>query len=424
MASYGVLGRVLAHSWSPQIHADLGDYAYQKYELEEDELRAFLIKGKWDGLNVTIPYKRNVLKWATCVSPNAKRLGAANTLIRKSDGTYEADNTDLFGYAYFLKRFCERHLEANITSATDSPLAGTKALVLGSGGASAAVCAALEDAGANAVVISRNGENNYDNMLELHSDASLIVNTTPVGMYPNCPATPVDEAVMAQMPSLKGVLDVVYNPERTGIMLAAEHLGIAAESGLVMLVAQAWQSSKIWGLTTKDASVIELIEAKILASTRNVVLIGMPGSGKTSAGRELAALTGRKQVDLDHAFAQEIGRSAAEVIEQEGEETFRALETQIVAKYCSQSGLVISCGGGVVTCPKNYNLMHQNGTIVMLNREISKLSTKGRPISAAKGVEKLAQERMPLYKAWADIELACTGSARGDALKIAQLLGL
>lgn len=415
---YGVIGRKLTHSWSPEIHQQLGSYDYQKHELEPGELETFLTSGEWQGLNVTIPYKKDVLTWASSVAPTAQRLGAANTLTRKADGTYVADNTDLFGFSYLLVRFCKRHLSG------ENALQGKEALVLGSGGAAQAIVAALEDLGASTAVISRSGADTYDNILERHKDAYLIVNTTPVGMYPNCPDSPLSLETLKGFSGLAGVLDAVYNPERTGIMLNAEKLGIPAESGLVMLVAQAFRSSEIWFNKSYDPAIIDEIEDNLLKRMRNIVLIGMPGSGKTTAGRELAKLVGREQVDLDKAFAETYKRSAAEVIEQDGEEAFRKLETQIVADYCSKSGLIISCGGGVVTRPENYDLMHQNGTIVMLDRPTDRLSTHGRPISAAKGVQKLAQERMPLYKAWADYIQSCTGSAHGDALEIAQLLGL
>lgn len=418
MQHYGVLGQVLAHSWSPEIHAALASYEYKKYELQPEELKSFIEEGSWSGLNVTIPYKKEVIKWASEVGEEAKRLGAANTLTRKADGTFKADNTDLFGFSYMLRRFAKRHYQST------NALKGMEALVLGSGGAAQAIVAALEDEGAKPHVISRSGADTYENVLERHADAELIVNTTPVGMYPNCPASPLSLETMRALPKLKGVLDAIYNPERTGIMLNAEKLQIPAESGLVMLVAQAFRSSEIWQNKTLDPAVIDEIEAKLLSTMRNIVIIGMPGSGKTSSGRELAALTGRTHIDLDKAFNEHYKRSAAEVIQEDGEDAFRAMETAIAKDYCSRSGLVISCGGGIVTRPENYDLLHQNATIVMIDRPITELSSKGRPLSKSKGVEKLAEERMGLYRAWADYIQPCTGSAHGDALEIAQQLGL
>ena len=250
------------------------------------------------------------------------------------------------------------------------------------------------------------------------------MNTTPVGMYPNCPASPLAAEMLATFPRLGGVLDVVYNPERTGIVLAAESLGIPAESGLAMLVAQAWRSSELWQGHALDEGLIATIEQELRNGERNVVLIGMPGSGKTSCGRELGSLTGRTVVDLDHAFAGRFGRSAADVIEHDGEDAFRTLETKVLAEYTKRSSQVLSCGGGVVTRAENLGLMRQNGVVIMLDRPLEHLSSRGRPISRSRGIEALAAERMPLYHAWADRVVRCTGSAHGDAVEIARLLGL
>lgn len=416
---YGVIGHPLKHSWSPEIHELLASYTYEKRDLEPNEVKNFLTRAAWRGLNVTIPYKKEAYAYASSHSDTAKRLGVANTLKRNADGTYTAYNTDLFGFTYMLERFCNEYLGGI------EALKGAKVLVLGgTGGAAQAILASLEDHGTYPVVVSRTGENNYNNLLELHSDADLIVNCTPMGMYPNCPAEILDANTLKAMTKLKGILDAVYNPERTGIMLAAESLNIPCQSGLVMLVAQAFRSSEIWQDAALDRSLIDSIEAKLLAKMRNVVLIGMPGSGKTSCGRELAKLTKRTHIDLDAAFFETYERSAAEVIEHDGEKVFRTMETDILATYSKESSLVISCGGGVVTRPENYNLMHQNSAIVMLDRPLDQLSSKGRPLSKSKGIEQLAQERMGLYRAWADTILTCTGSAHGDALELTQLLAL
>ena len=418
MTAYGLLGRALGHSWSPQIHERLGSVPYRLVELEPDELAGFVHGGSWRGLNVTIPYKRNVVPLCDELAPAARRLGAVNTLVRRTDGLILGDNTDMFGFGWLLRRFCERHL-----GGLDA-IRGQEALVLGSGGASHAVVGALEDAGAVPRVISRSGADTYDTLLERHADAALVVNATPVGMYPNCPASPLEGEVLSGLHGLLGVLDVVYNPERTGICLAAEKLGIPSESGLAMLVAQAWRSSELWQGGGLDEGLIPAIEQELLALTRNVVLIGMPGSGKTTCGRALAELTGRRAVDLDHAFTERFGRTPAEVIEEEGEEAFRRMETETLADHARRSGLIISCGGGVVTRPENLPLMRQNGVVVMLDRPIGELSSKGRPISRSRGVEALAAERMPLYRSWADHVIPCTGSARGDAEEIRRILGL
>lgn len=416
--TYGLLGRTLGHSWSPQIHARLGSVPYRLVELEPDEVASYVREGDWQGLNVTIPYKSQAARLADEATERVRRLGVANTLLRRPDGSILAENTDVLGFSWMLERFCTRHLGGSAMRALGEKVV----LVLGSGGASQAVQAALADTGARVVVVSRRGEEAYEGLERRHADATLVVNTTPVGMYPACPASPVTDAQLSALLGLRGVLDVVYNPERTGICLAAERLGVPSESGLAMLVAQALFSSELWQGHVLDHALVSAIEAEIRRETRNVVLIGMPGSGKTTCGRELARILGREHVDLDRAFADRFGLSPAEVIGREGEPRFRDMETEVLADYGRRSGLVISCGGGVVTRAANLDLMRQNGTVVMLDRDIRELSSRGRPLSRARGVEALAAERMPLYRAWADVVLPCTGTARGDALEISRRL--
>ena len=237
---FGLIGRKLGHSWSRQIHEELGSAPYSLLELEPADVAGFIREGTWRGINVTIPYKADAAAEANERSPRVERLGVANTLVRRPDGTIYAENTDVLGFAWMLDRFCRRDLGGN----ANAVLLGKKCLVLGSGGASQAAQAALEDAGAHVVVVSRAGEDNYANLLERHADASLVVNTTPVGMFPACPATPVAAEDLARMEGLLGVLDVVYNPNRTGICLAAESLGLPSESGLAMLVSQASSSKE------------------------------------------------------------------------------------------------------------------------------------------------------------------------------------
>ena len=419
-APYGLLGRKLGHSWSPQIHARLGSAPYELHELEPDELADYVRHGSWRGLNVTIPYKREAAQLADEVSERVVRLGVANTLVRRADGTIYADNSDVLGFAWMLERFCERSLGASAPEA----LGGRKAIVLGSGGASQAVHAALEDAGARVVTISRAGDETYETLVERHADATLLVNTTPVGMYPNCPATPVSREQLAGLSGLRGVLDVVYNPERTGITLAADELGIPSESGLAMLVAQARFSSELFQGHAIGDEVLEEIEAELRRLTGNVVLIGMPGAGKTSCGKRLARMLGRPFVDIDEAIQQDTGRGAAQIISEDGEEAFRAIETRVTGSYCARSGMVIACGGGVVTRPENRDLLRQNGRIVLIDRPLSELSSVGRPVSQARGVEALARERCHLYHEWADVILKCTGSAQSDAELVKELLRL
>jgi shikimate dehydrogenase len=418
-APFGLLGRTLGHSWSPQIHTMLGSAPYALHELEPAEVAPFIRTGAWQGLNVTIPYKRNAFELADEASPRAKRLGVANTLIHRPDGRIYADNTDLAGFSWMLERFCQQKFNKTAQEAlTDEPV-----LVLGSGGASQAVQAALADTGARTAVISRHGADNYATVATRHSDAILVVNATPVGMFPHCPASPLSSHAFEALESLRGALDVIYNPQRTGLCLEAEKRGLPYESGLTMLVAQARFSSELFqGKHLDDAEVCR-IEKRLEAQSSNICLIGMPGVGKTSTGTALAHQLRRPFVDLDEAFRLEQGQMTADYIEQNGEAAFRILESKLLARYGASSGLVIACGGGVVMRPENYWLLHQNGYIIMLDRPIEDLPTRGRPLSRSIGVEKLAEARMELYRKWSDIRIGCTGTPAGDAQAICNALG-
>lgn len=419
--AYGLVGRTLGHSWSPQIHNALGSVPYELIELEPEEVVPFIREGSWRGLNVTIPYKRVAAEAADVRSPRVEALGVANTLVHLDDGRIMADNTDVLGFNAMMEWFAADRLETTARRA----FGGKKALVLGTGGAAQAVAYALtEFVGCNVAHVSRSGDSTYENLLDLHADAALIVNTTPVGMYPNCPASPLADGVLEALPQLTAVLDVVYNPTRTGICQQAERAGIPAESGLAMLVWQAIFASELFQGRELDSALGPRIVNDILLQTGNVVLIGMPGAGKTTSGRALARLTRRPFIDLDDAFTVDAGITPAEFIQTYGEEAFRQRETAVLRSYASRSGLVIACGGGVVTRPENYAPLHQNGTIVLIDRPLEQLSAKGRPLSQSRGIEQLAHERMGLYRLWADVTLPCTGSPAGDAEFIRRSLGL
>ena len=419
--AYGLVGRTLGHSWSPQIHNALGSVPYELIELEPEEVVPFIREGSWRGLNVTIPYTRVAAEAADVRSPRVEALGVANTLVHLDDGRIMADNTDVLGFNAMMEWFAADRLETTARRA----FGGKKALVLGTGGAAQAVAYALtEFVGCNVAHVSRSGDSTYENLLELHADAALIVNTTPVGMYPNCPASPLADGVLEALPQLTAVLDVVYNPTRTGICQQAERAGIPAESGLAMLVWQAIFASELFQGRELDSALGPRIVNDILLQTGNVVLIGMPGAGKTTSGRALARLTRRPFIDLDDAFTVDAGITPAEFIQTYGEEAFRQRETAVLRSYASRSGLVIACGGGVVTRPENYAPLHQNGTIVLIDRPLEQLSAKGRPLSQSRGIEQLAHERMGLYRLWADVTLPCTGSPAGDAEFIRRSLGL
>lgn len=419
--TYALLGRTLGHSWSPQIHAALGSVPYDLVELEPDEVVPFVREGSWRGLNVTIPYKRLAAEAADVHTERVEALGVSNTLVHLPDERILADNTDVLGFEAMVSSFARRALGREARE----EFGGKVALVLGTGGASQAVTFALrESVGCDVMSVSRTGDVNYQNLVERGRDAVLVVNTTPVGMYPTCPASPLPDGTLERLPHLAAVLDVVYNPTRTGICQQAERLGVPAESGLSMLVWQALFASELFQGKALDHALVDQILGTILRQTTNVVFIGMPGAGKTTAGRALARLTHRPFIDLDDAFSVETDLTPAEYITSRGEQAFRVRETEVLKGYAARSGLVIACGGGVVTRAENYAPLHQNGTIVFLDRPLDQLSSRGRPLSQQKGIEQLAQERMGLYRSWADLIVSCTGSPTSDAAFIRDKLGL
>ena len=388
----GLLGRKLGHSYSPQIHGQLGDYPYVLFEKEPDALEDFLRNGDFTGLNVTVPYKKTVIPYLDALSDRAKRLGAVNTIVRR-DSKLIGHNTDFFGFETMLR---ESGLQ----------VAGKKVLVLGSGGASNTAMAVLREYGANVVVISRSGEDNYQN-LHRHADAAVIVNTTPVGMYPETDLSPIDPAAF---PALEGVLDVIYNPARTKLLLQAEEMGLVAMNGLLMLVAQAKESAE-WFMDRKveDAKIAE-IHRKLRQQMENIILIGMPGCGKSTVGALLAEKTGKTFADADGLIEALAGKPIPKIFAEDGEEAFRDWETKALAQLGKQSGLVIATGGGCVTKARNYPLLHQNGTIFWLQRDLGELPTDGRPLSQANRLSDLYAVRKPMYGRFADYMIDNNGS--------------
>lgn len=401
----GLLGRKLGHSYSPQIHNLLGDYSYVLFEKEPEELENFLKNVDFSGLNVTIPYKKEVIPYLSELSPTAQKMGCVNTVLRRSDGTLYGHNTDYFGFTSLV-----RHAGLSV--------AGKKVLVLGSGGASNTAAAALKDLGANPVVISRSGENNYGN-LHLHRDAAAIVNATPVGMYPNTGVSPID---LKLFPNLEGVLDVIYNPARTQLLLDAEKLGIPRENGLWMLVAQAKEAAEVFTGGKISDEVIEKIYRELSHQMKNIVLIGMPGCGKSTIGTLLAEKLGRTLADADEKIISLAGKSIPDIFAQDGEPTFRDWETKALTELGKQSGLVIATGGGCVTQKRNYPLLHQNGYLVWLERDCRVLPTDGRPLSQANDLGKMYAARKPLYEAFADIRVENTGTPAETVQKILDAL--
>lgn len=386
MYAFGLLGEHLEHSYSPYIHSLLAPYEYGLFEIAPEQLETFLLEGSFSGLNVTIPYKKAVIPFCSDLSDRARAIGSVNTLLRRADGTLYGDNTDYSGFTHMLHQ-------------SGICIQGCKFLVLGDGGAAATVRAVLQAQGAGQIItISRRGRNNYKN-LYLHHDADGIVNTTPVGMFPNNGAAALD---LSHFPALRGVWDLIYNPARTQLMLDAQARGIPAFGGLHMLVAQARAAAELFCNTKIPSSVAEAAYRKVSVQMRNIALIGMPGCGKTTTAQALSALTGRPFIDLDTEIVQKAGCSIPELFSTRGEAFFRLLETEVLAEHSKKSGLIIATGGGIVTQSQNLPLLQQNSIIVYLRRELPSLPVDGRPLSQSRGIQQLAAERLPLYEAWAD----------------------
>ena len=398
----GLLGRKLGHSYSPQIHGKLGDYPYHLFEKEPEEVEDFLRTGDFTGINVTVPYKKTVIPFLDELSPVAQKLGAVNTVVRR-DGKLIGHNTDYFGFK-------------SMVLASGLSVFGKKVLVLGSGGASNTAVAVLQELGAEVVVISRSGENNYDN-LSKHVDAAILVNTTPVGMYPNTGVSPVN---LDQLPKLEGVLDVIYNPARTQLLLDAENRGLVTMNGLLMLVAQAKESAEWFTGTSLPDDLISQIHKSLSQQMQNIVLVGMPGCGKSTIGKLLAEKCGKQFVDADKKIVELAGKSSPEIFAEDGEEVFRNLETQALEALGKQSGLIIATGGGCVTKERNYPLLHQNGIILWLQRNIAVLPTDGRPLSQSNDLQKMYAVRKPLYEAFADGAVINDGTLEDT---LSQILG-
>lgn len=406
MLKCGLLGEKLGHSYSPQIHSMLADYEYKLFEKSPEELEDFLKSGEFDGLNVTIPYKKSVMPYCTELSPTAAQIGSVNTIVRRSDGSLYGDNTDAFGFE-------------NLIVHNGIEVKGKKALVLGTGGASVTAQAVLKNLGASeVVVISRRGEDNYENIAK-HADAEIIANTTPVGMYPNNGKAAVD---LTQFPKLSGVLDVVYNPARTALLLQAERLGIPCAGGLYMLVSQAKRSCELFTGKSIPDSEIDRIERVLSHQMQNIVIIGMPGSGKTTVSTMLAEKLGRKIFDTDTIVSENAGMTIPEIFAAQGEAGFRRLETEATAEVGKLSGNIISTGGGVVTVAENYELLHQNGVIVWIERDTSKLARDGRPISLSSDLNELYAARLPLYDRFADIKADNNGDINNTVNTIMEMI--
>ena len=386
MKKFGLIGGKLGHSYSPLIHSKFGDYRFELLEVGEEELEMLLHNEEYGGFNVTIPYKKKVLQLCDELSDTAQAIGSVNTVVRGENGKLYGYNTDYYGFLYLMK------------TAGIEPK-GKKCLVLGSGGASLTVQAVLRgQEAAEVVVVSRTGENNYEN-ISRHFDSEIIVNTTPVGMYPNNGVSLVN---LDDFTRCEGVLDLIYNPNRTKLVLDAMAKSIPASGGLEMLVAQAKQASEIFQNTEIEDEAIDSALDEVRSETLNAILIGMPGAGKTLLGGEIAARMGRKFVDIDDMIVEHEGMSIPRIFAEKGENYFRRVETEMLEQACKQTGLVIATGGGIVKKKVNYNILKQNGVVIWIKRDLDKLETDGRPLSQSMPLEQIYEERKDAYSYWSD----------------------
>lgn len=387
MRKFGLIGKTLGHSYSPLIHGKFADYQYDLLETDEEGLEALIMNPEYGGFNITIPCKKTVIRYCDELSDEAKKIGSVNTIVKQSDGTIKGYNTDYYGFQYLIK-------------ANGIEPCGKRCLVLGSGGASLTVQAVLADMGAAGVtVVSRTGDVNYDNVADVEADAQIVVNTTPVGMYPDNGRYPLK---VTNFHKCEGVLDLIYNPNKTKFVLDAMDAGIPASGGLKMLVAQAKAACEIFTGFEIEEEALQNVHDEVRRETMNQVLIGMPGAGKTTLGREMAESMGREFLDIDEMIVEHEGMSIPDIFATKGEAYFRKVETEMLEKACVKTGMVIATGGGIVKNKKNYYIIKQNATIVWIKRDLDKLETDGRPISMSMPIEKIYEERKEIYAKWSD----------------------
>ncbi len=403
----GLLGEHLSHSFSPEIHSHLSDYSYSLFERSEVDIGDFIKNGEFDAINVTIPYKKTVMPYLDEISDEARRIGSVNTVIRRADGTLHGYNTDYYGFSYLLRK-------------SGIEIKGKSVLILGTGGASLTARTVAEDMGARGIaLVSRMGEINYENVYEKCADSEVIINCTPVGMYPKNLETTIE---LKGFPLCEGVADMIYNPAKTRLLLDAERLGIRHTNGLSMLVAQAKRACELFLDREIDEGEIDRICSLISRDTGNIILVGMPGCGKSTVAQMLASMTGRELIDTDAMIEHAEGLSIPEIFAMMGEDYFRQCEHRSALEAGRQSGRVIATGGGIVTREENLDALRQNGTVFFIKRDISLLSRDGRPLSKGADLAEMYEKRLPLYLKFADLTVENSSSPEACAKAILELL--
>lgn len=404
---YGLIGEKLGHSYSKEIHSYLADYEYELCEVAREDISSFMQRGDFKAINVTIPYKQTVIPYLHYIDEGAGAIGAVNTVVNK-DGLLYGYNTDFFG----LKSLIER---------IGVSLNGKKVIILGTGGTSKTASAVAHALGAREILrISRSAKENsvsYEELYEKHLDAEYIINTTPSGMYPDIFNTPID---ISKFPKLSGVADAVYNPLRTPLVLSAKERNIPAEGGLYMLVAQGIKASEYFIDTKYSSEVISKIYNKISGRKENIVLIGMPASGKSSVGKLVSDITSREFIDTDELIVKRAGMEITEIFSRFGEQHFRELETQIIKEISAKSSLIIATGGGAILRKENNDALKENGRLYFIDRPLEKLiPTASRPLSSDReAIEKRFNERYGIYRSVCDVHINADTSPEEVAERI------
>ena len=404
---YGLIGEHLGHSFSAEIHARLGEEPYELRELAPEEVPEFLRKGDFRGINVTIPYKQTVIPFLDEISDTARAIGAVNTIVRRGGKLY-GDNTDATGLAMLLRKI-------------GADPRGKKVLIPGTGGTSLTAVYTVKKLGASQTVrVSRSGRDGavtYTRAAEEHGDAQILINTTPCGMYPHADECPVD---LKLFPELEAAADAVYNPLRTNLVLEARKRGIPAEGGLYMLTAQAVRAAELFRDKVYPAETAETIYRELLREKENMVLIGMPGSGKSTLAAALQQRTGRPCADTDKLIERKAGKTIPEIFREDGEERFRAIESEVIAEVSARGGQIIATGGGAVLREENVTALRRNGRLILLERQAESLTpTADRPLADTREkMDRLWREREPVYRAAADFTVRPEGTPEEAAREI------
>lgn len=399
---YGLIGEKLGHSFSKVLHNEFGNNEYGIMEIPKDEVDAFMKEQSFEAINVTIPYKETVMKYCV-VDETAKAIGSVNTIVKK-DGVLYGYNTDYLGFEYMV-------------NSADISFKDKDIVILGSGGTSKTACFAASRLGAKSITVVSRKASRYDTSVttpviftsyedvDAYKDANILINTTPVGMNPNNNEVPVDLELFKK---LDGLVDVIYNPLTTKLASRAKAMNIKSTNGLSMLIAQGWYAERLFfgksiELDEEGKRSIERVYKKTRALKENIVFTGMPGCGKSTQGKRIAEALGREFIDTDIVFNEKFNMNAGDYIVEYGEKAFRDKESEVIEEVSKNTGVVIAIGGGSILRESNVEALKANGFIIYLSQELEKLSQDGRPLSQNGGLEKLYNERKPIYERVSDV---------------------